>query len=343
MKIILQHDKRDCGAACLSMIAAYYGLDISLAKCRELTKTDRRGTTLYGLYDGAKQLGFDAKGLSGTREMLLGELQKKNLTFPFVAHVNAGGEHFAVVFSYKDSHFIIGDPACGKIAVSEDEFFARWTGDIITFQKTDRFHPGKRAHGSLVRFFALLRGQQARLFGIMVLSLVIAAIGIAGAFVFQVVIDDFVMEQGYYEDYDHDHTDEDDTETALERLPEQIADAFGHNFHLIFVAILCLYALQAAIQLVRDWLIVRLSRAIDLRLTLSYYNHIADLPVSSIALRQTGEYLSRFSDSATIRQAISGATLTLMLDSLMAIAGGVILFVENRRLFLVSVVMVVLY
>ena len=350
MKIVRQHDTRDCGAACLSMVAAHYGLDISVAKCRELTKTDKAGINLCGLADGAERIGLAADGMEGSTKELTEGIKTGEITFPFIAHtVNEDGlEHFIVVFSVQDGVFLIGDPARGKVRLSEQEFLEQWlgmrkVGYILCFRKTDRFRPGKRAHGSLVRFFALLRGQQARLFGIMVLSLVIAAIGIAGAFVFQVVIDDFVMEQGYYEDYDHDHTDEDDTETALERLPEQIADAFGHNFHLIFVAILCLYALQAAIQLVRDWLIVRLSRAIDLRLTLSYYNHIADLPVSSIALRQTGEYLSRFSDSATIRQAISGATLTLMLDSLMAIAGGVILFVENRRLFLVSVVMVVLY
>ena len=132
-------------------------------------------------------------------------------------------------------------------------------------------------------------------------------------------------------------------EQVIEKILDNIAEAVGHNFNLVFVAILCLYALQAIIQLFRGWLIIQLSRTIDLRLTLAYYNHIADLPVASIAMRQTGEYLSRFSDSATIRQAISGATLTLMLDSLMTIAGGLILYMENHRLFLVSIIMIVLY
>ena len=45
-------------------------------------------------------------------------------------------------------------------------------------------------------------------------------------------------------------------------------------------------------------------KKIDIRLTLSYYNHVMDLPVSSISVRQTGEYMSRFSDTYTIRQAI---------------------------------------
>lgn len=74
MKIIYQHDERDCGAACLAMVAACYGLRQPLSRYREITKTDRSGTNLYGLVDGAKRLKLDAAALSGTREELLDEI-----------------------------------------------------------------------------------------------------------------------------------------------------------------------------------------------------------------------------------------------------------------------------
>ena len=121
------------------------------------------------------------------------------------------------------------------------------------------------------------------------------------------------------------------------------AESIEGRFNLIFAALLVLYLLQAGIQFLRGWLIIQVSKTIDLRLTLQYYNHIVDLPMASLSVRQTGEYLSRFSDSASIRQAISGATVTLLLDSLMAVAGGVILFLESPRLFAVSLGMVLLY
>lgn len=78
-------------------------------------------------------------------------------------------------------------------------------------------------------------------------------------------------------------------------------------------------------------------------MSLSYYNHIVDLPVSSIAVRQTGEYLSRFSDTSTIRLAISSATITLLLDTVMVLACGYILYAQNKTMFFVSLVMVLLY
>ena len=43
--------------------------------------------------------------------------------------------------------------------------------------------------------------------------------------------------------------------------------------------------------------------------------------------------MSRFSDTYTIRQAISTATLTLLMDSIMVVACGVILYLQNRKLF----------
>lgn len=104
-----------------------------------------------------------------------------------------------------------------------------------------------------------------------------------------------------------------------------------------------MYLLQAGIQLARSYLIILLSKKIDIRLTLSYYNHVMDLPVSSISVRQTGEYMSRFSDTYTIRQAISTATLTLLMDSIMVVACGVILYLQNKKLFFAVLPIVFLY
>ena len=59
--------------------------------------------------------------------------------------------------------------------------------------------------------------------------------------------------------------------------------------------------------------------------------------------RKVGEIVSRFTDASKIRDAISSATLTIMIDSLMAIVGGAVLFTQNHTLFFISVIIVVLY
>lgn len=347
-KVILQHDERDCGAACLAMVASYYGLKYPLSRFRELTKTDRTGTNLYGLVDGGTQLGFSCQALEGSPEELMDGINRGEIRFPFIAHtVNPEGLlHYVVVFGLKNGRFFLGDPGKGKRRLSTEAFFDLWTGYIVTYEKTERFQPGNYVRRSFSKFFSLLKGQYHKLAVVLALSLLVSGAGIAGAFVFQVVIDGFqetaVTEIQTEEAGDgHDHDGEEDP-GVLAQITEWVSD-HSSQFYLVLIFVIGLYLLQAAIQIVRGFLIISVSRCIDVRLSLSYYNHLIGLPVSSIALRQTGEYLSRFSDASAIRNAVSGAALTLMLDSIMVIACGVILYMENAKMFFVALLMIVFY
>lgn len=337
---------RDCGAACLAMVAKHYGMSLPITKCRELTKTDKIGTNLYGLVDGAKKIGFKAEALSGGPDELAEGIANGEICFPFVAHTVSEDTmlHYVVVYGVKHGRFQIADPGKGKQRMTPEQFFSCWTGYIVTFEKTAGFQKKNETKGSFSKFFTLLKGQYRKLAAILALSLVISAIGILGSFVFQIVLDDFFSEPYAEESVDigevEEHSHED--ESPLERTVEALA-VYAKNFHVIFCVLIAMYLVQAGIQLARSYLIILISRKIDIRLTLSYYNHIMNLPVSSISVRQTGEYLSRFSDASTIRQAISTATLTLLMDSIMVVACGVILYLQNRRLFFVALPVVILY
>ena len=140
MIIIRQHDKCDCGAACLSMIAAYYDLTISLASCKELTRKDNTGTNIHEIVEGAGKIGFTAVALSGTPSALFNGIQRREVSFPIIAHITNEGHvpHFIVLFSFQDGIFLVGDPAHGEIKMTESEFIEKWTGYIITFKKQNR-------------------------------------------------------------------------------------------------------------------------------------------------------------------------------------------------------------
>ena len=93
----------------------------------------------------------------------------------------------------------------------------------------------------------------------------------------------------------------------------------------------------------RGHLISKVSRDVDRKISLSYFNHLVDLPLSSVVIRQTGEYLSRFSDAAIIRNATSSVIVTLLIDSVMVIACAIILGKQNNVMFIVSLVIVGFY
>ncbi len=107
----------------------------------------------------------------------------------------------------------------------------------------------------------------------------------------------------------------------------------------VSVITLCLFFVQIGLNFLRGFLIVKLEQNIDIPIMLGYYNHALILPMKFYSMRDTGEIISRFSDASSIRDIVSEASLTIMMDTIMAVVGAVVLFNSNRLLFLISVVM----
>ena len=354
VKVVRQHDERDCGAACLAMVASHYGLKHSIAKYRELTKTDRSGTNLYGLVDGARQIGFESEALSGTPDELLEGIRNNEITFPFIAHIIEDAKlHYVVVYRLSKDTFIIIDPARGKKRVQLTSFFETWSGHIVTFAKTEKFVPGDFTSSTIIEFFSLLKGQYVKLVYVLMLSLMMSVIGLLGAFVFEIIIDYYsigaVSELAINGHTDEEtqkmgHFDENGISDNIVYVINSLSSLTTHSaLNIVFISLIGLYLLHGIMQYTRGYLVLSVSRMIDKRLSLSYYIHIIDLPVSLISNRNTGEYLSRFSDAAIIRDAISEATVAILLDFIMVIVCSTVLFLQSKQLFVASLVVVIVY
>ncbi|GAA6615139.1 cysteine peptidase family C39 domain-containing protein [Scytonema sp. NUACC26] len=88
---VLQQSEEDCGAACLASIAKYYGRTFTLNHIREVVGTGQLGTTLLGLRRGAETLGFNARPVKTSREML-----NKINNAPLPAIIHWKGNHWVV-------------------------------------------------------------------------------------------------------------------------------------------------------------------------------------------------------------------------------------------------------
>ena len=229
--------------------------------------------------------------------------------------------HYVVVYGLSGNRLRIADPGKGKYTLHSDTFAAGWTGHILAVEKTDAFIPGTETKGSLARFFALLKGNIRALAGVLLLSLLITAISVAGTFVFELVID---VLPGAEAEASH-------AEAARGTLAALLQRA--GSIHAVFMGLAVLYAAQALFHFLRSFLLSLAAKRIDLRLTLTYYNHLLGLPIQALAMRQTGEYLTRLSDASNIRLAISSAVLTLILDTAAFLMAGAALYTVNAKLF----------
>ena len=319
---IKQYDITDCGAACLATICKQNGYKIGITRIREIAGTDRQGTNVYGLIKAAEELGFDAKGVKGQRDSIFTQFP-----LPCIAHVIVDGclQHYVVIHKVTKKKIIIADPGEGKvIKLTPEEFFGevheegkppkyRWTGVLILLVKNESFKKGKETKGLFGRFFHLLLPQRKLLIHIFFASLIYTILGILAAFYFQELIDSV--------------------------LP----DSLTKTLTTLSVGVILLNVFKVIIDAFRQHLMLYLSQKLDIELLLKYYHHVTSLPMNFFNTRKVGEIISRFNDASKVRDAISGATLTVMIDTIMATVGAVILYLQNGKMFAIAVIMVVLY
>lgn len=324
--IIKQHDQKDCGAACLSMIASFYGLKLPLVKCRELIKVDTDGANLFALIQGASKIGLSAEALEGTLNDLQEEISSRNIRFPFIARIISEEmfEHYIVVYKMTSKSVIAGDPAKGKVSYPIEIFNEIWTGHVVRFEKTPDFKKGNETKGSLNKFIKLVTAQKRIIAIVVALSFFISLISLLGSMVFEYITNNVLY-------------------SGKTTGGTQILSLLFSNIDSLCIAIIALYIFQGLIQVTRSYLLAVLSKRIDIPLTMNFYKHLIHLPIGFFGTRKSGEILSRFSDTNNIREAISGAVLTLIIDSIMAIFFGIYLCYISVHLFLIALSMMICY
>lgn len=307
---VRQHDEKDCGAACLATVAKAHGLMLSVTKIRDLAGTDLQGTSAYGVIQAADKLGFTAKGVRGDMDAFFSDFP-----LPAIAHtvVNGNFTHYVVIHEINKEQVIIADPAQGIRKLKPQEFFQMWTGVLILMTPKATFERGNHQKGLFERFFFLVKPQFNLLTHIFFASILYTLLGVLGAFYFKFLMDDIV--------------------------PYGITG----TLHVISIGVIGLGLFKIVLSTFRSYLLAHLSIRIDIPLILGYYDHVLKLPMTFFSTRKTGEILSRFSDAGHIREAISGVTLTVMIDTLMALVGGVLLYLSNPTLFAIALSMVVIY
>ena len=318
---IKQHDITDCGAACLATICKQNGYKIGITRIREVAGTDKQGTNVYGIIKAAEILGFSAKGVKGDKEAFFSEFP-----LPCIAHVIMDGNllHYVVIHKITKKQVVIADPGAGIVKLTPEEFFGdvhkegkppkyQWSGVLILLVKSESFQTGDETKGLFQRFIHLLLPQKKLIIHIFIASLIYTILGILAAFYFKVLVDDI--------------------------LP----DSLMKTLTTLSIGIIVLNIFKVILNAFRTHLLLYLSQKLDIALLLGYYRHVLELPMNFFGTRKVGEIVSRFNDASKVRDAISGATLTIMIDTLMAVAGAVILYLQNVQMFGITVIMVVLY
>ena len=179
---VMQMEARECGAACLTMILAYYGRWEPLEKVREKCGVSRDGSKASNILRAARGYGLAARGAAGDAEAL-----RESGAFPCIIFWNFN--HFVVLDGFKGKYAYLNDPARGQVRVPMEEFEESFTGVVLLFEKTEAFEEGGSKPDTIRYAKERLRGMGAAIAFVMLTAAITSLAGVSNPSMSQVFMD----------------------------------------------------------------------------------------------------------------------------------------------------------
>ena len=297
---IQQMEISDCGAACLAMTLAFHGKVVSLDELRAVTATGRDGIDALAMVAAAQHYGLRARGVRVEPDELKLLAEASILHWEF--------NHFVVLESVKKDVVVVMDPAVGRRSIPIEEFGRSFTGVAVEFEETEEFERSKESRANVWRYLTPLVRQSGMLARVGAMSLLIQLFALAVPILIGVLVDRIVP---------------------------------GAETELLFVlslglGVMVLFHLLASF--VRAHLLLHLRTHLDLGITRGFIEHLSKLPYAFFLQRSTGDLMVRLNSNATIREIMTSATLSAILDGLLVTSYLILMFALSPTLgFLVLV------
>ena len=307
---IKQHDIKDCGAACLASIGAHYKVQLPIAKIRQFANTDKRGTNVLGMIEGAEKMGFTAKGVKGGLDAI------DKIPLPAIAHVVVQEQlhHFIVIYKVSKDKIEVMDPAFGKMETYTFESFQKiWTGVLILFAQNDDFKIANEKVSPTKRFWQLIQPHKTILFQALFGAIIFTVLGLAMSIYIQ-KITDYVL-----------------------------VDGNRKLLNLLSISMVLIILLQNYIGTYKSIFVMKTGQLIDAKLILGYYKHLLHLPQRFFDTMQIGEITSRINDAVKIRSFINESAIDIIVNIFIVIFSFTLMFTYYWKLALVILLVVPFY
>jgi ATP-binding cassette subfamily B protein len=300
-----QLDTKDCGPACVKIIAKYYGKYYSLQYLRDLCGISRGGVSFLDLSEGFEKIGL--------RSVCIKINWDEFQTFPLPCVVFWENKHFIVVYKITKTKIFVSDPAKGLISYKVDEFKKgsqnpdeKWL--VLGIEPMADFNekllgetqmPKPKTFANFIDYFKPYKRSFYNLFLVMFL--------VTGLQALMPFISKSVIDVGI-----------------------QTNDIDFINLVLIGNVIIIISILLS--NVVRDWILLHITSRVNISLVSDYLIKLMKLPVSFFENKLIGDILQRANDHERIRSFFMNSSLNFLFSILTFPGFGVILYVFNHTL-----------
>ncbi len=280
--VVMQMEALECGAACLTMVMAYYRKWVPLEQVRVDCGVSRDGSNAKNVMLAAQNYGFEVHGYRMELEAL-----RKNATFPCIIHWDF--DHFVVLDGFKGNKAILNDPARGVVKLSMEQFDQGFTGVCITVVPGPDFVPSGKRKSMLAYARTRLKGTGTAAAFVALTTLI--------AYLFEVI--NPVVSRIFYD-----------------RLLTG-RDVAWLNPFIGVMAVLC--ALELIVEWAQRVYNLRINGKMAVMGSTSYMWKVMRLPMTFFSQRLTGDILQRQSSNGDISATIVNTLTPLTLNTVMMV------------------------
>ncbi len=301
---IYQMEATECGAACLSMIFAYFGKHVPLEQMRIETGVSRDGCNAGNIMRCAKRYGLNCRGFRKEPEALEG------LPMPCIIHWNYN--HFVVLEGFKGRCAYINDPATGRHKVTYDELDESFTGVVMTFSLTESFVKEKKKNGLFSFVFHRLKGQYISIAKLIYTGLLLVFPGILFPILSQIFTDEVLIE----------------SDTS--------------DFKGLIIFMLASVFLQAGLTVYRNFFLLKLQKKMVLLSARDFISDMFRLPMNFFDQRYVGDLVSRINDNSGVSDFLAGELAETVLNILVSLFYLILLVIYSPLLTLIALATMVI-
>ena len=272
----------DSGLASLALIARLYHIDVDMGQLVHRFAGDKGCASAVDVLRAAHTLGLKARAVKLTPDSL------DPRVLPAMGR-SPDGSYFIIAraSTVEDGsrRFLVQRPRESKPETLDSEALAGlFTGEVILVSPLRGAGVNRPDRFNLAWFIPSLVKYRRLFAEVLIASFFLQLFSLVTPLFFQVVMDKVLVHRGF---------------TTLDVL------AMGFVVVVIF---------EALIGGMRNYLLSHTSNRIDVELGARLFNHLAKLPLAYFSSRQVGQTVARVHELDTIRNFITGASLTLLVD-----------------------------
>ena len=295
---VFQMEYTECGAACLAMVLAYFGREVSLERLRIETGVSRDGVKAANILRAAKKFGLESKGFT------TGTAALRKMEMPCIIHWNAN--HFVVLEGFSGKYVYLNDPALGKRKITYKELDEDFSGVVMTFKPGKDFVKEKNPN-TIRSFIKEHMSQKSAIAKLVAVGLLLVFPGLFSSVLSKIITDEVLVRQD------------------------------GTLFYNLIVFIGMSALAQIFLAFYRGCILVRLQKKTVLLSARDFLYKMFRLPINFFDQRNAGELGNRVTNNAQVSDFLSGDLAETALNILVTVFYLFLMIIYNPWLTLIAV------